>query len=98
MLINPIIRHLIHNKGVVGTNKAQWIKLIGLPGGDLAILNSHALQTLHERITLWQELIKTLPNECRWIFCRDSNMVEDALDKSSKDGRIILERERVEFD
>jgi exonuclease III len=53
MLINPRIQHLIHSRGSVGVNLAQWVRFTGLPEGDVAILNVYAPNNPSERIDLW---------------------------------------------
>jgi hypothetical protein len=82
----------------VGGNLAKWIRLSKIPGGDVAILNIYAPHTPLERIQLWQELIRLLPQGCRWIACGDWNMVETTRDKSSSYGRLLSGREKLEFE
>jgi exonuclease III len=89
MLINPIIQHLIHSRGTIGVNLEQWVRFLGLPNGDVAILNVYIPNIPHERIDLWQALCIILPTNCQWIASRDWNIVEDIRDKSTLGGRII---------
>jgi exonuclease III len=98
MFVNPKIKHLVHSQGTVGFNLAQWIRFLNIPGGDVAILNVYAPHTPTERIQLWQELTRLLPQGCRWVTSGDWNMVETARDKSSTCGRLLSGKERIEFD
>jgi exonuclease III len=54
LFVNPTIKHMIHSQGVVGVNHAQWIRLIGFDGEDIAILNVYALHSARGRIRLWR--------------------------------------------
>jgi exonuclease III len=98
MLISPKIRHLIHSQGVIGANLAQWVVLKGLPRGDVAIANVYAPNSAHDRMTLWQEMVRCLPLNCRWVVGGDWNVVENGRDKSSREGRIISNAESFELE
>ena len=97
LFINPSIKHLIHSQGSIGENQAQWVRFSENQGRDLAVLNVYAPNTLQERIHLWQELRRGLPNDCQWVACGDWNIVEDAEDKSIRSGRILIGVELLEF-
>jgi exonuclease III len=43
--VSPKLKHLVHSNGNIKCNLGQWIRLSGLPGGDLAILNIYAPHT-----------------------------------------------------
>jgi exonuclease III len=95
--VSPKLKHLVHSNGNIGCNLGQWIRLSGLPGGDLAILNIYAPHTPSDRMNLWCELISTLPSDCRWIVCGDWNMVLLPCDNSNPSGNIACDAERLVF-
>ena len=64
----------------------------------MAVLNVYAPHSVQERCELWEELVRTLPTDCRWILCGDWNVIESPHDKSSEEPRIISTRERFELD
>lgn len=67
------ISTIVHNKlapsvsshGSIFRNRAFWIRLSGLSGGDLGILNVYAPNDPRIRTALWQELASKLPSDCR---------------------------------
>ena len=73
----------VSSHGTILCNRAFWIRLKGLPGGDLGILNLYAPNDSRDRITLWQELSTQLPSDCRWLVSGNFNMTESAQDKST---------------
>ena len=50
--ISPKIKHMINNRGTIGVNEVQWIWLLGLPRGDLAVLNVYAPQIVPDKCSL----------------------------------------------
>lgn len=58
---------LVTTQGTILGNRAFWIHLRGLPGGDLGILNIYAPNDSRARTALWQELSLRLPTDCRWM-------------------------------
>ena len=97
IFINPSIKYLVQNQGSIGRNLAQWIRFSGFQEGNVAVLNVYAPHTPHKRIQLWQDLRRDLPSDCKWITCRDWNVVEDNMDKSTRCGRILNDMELIEF-
>jgi exonuclease III len=95
--ISPKLQHLIHSNGTIGSNLGQWIRLLGLPGGDLAILNIYASNSPAERTTLWRELISSLPGDCRWLVCGDWNMILQPCGNSNPNGHTLCDAERLVF-
>jgi exonuclease III len=87
--VAPQISHLVLASGQSHCNRAQWIRLHGTPGGDIAILNIYASTEVRERIDLWGELLTSLPRGCRWFLAGDWNVVERKVDKSSSCGKIM---------
>lgn len=83
MWISPKIAHLVHSQGFSSNGQAQWVRLSGLPGGDIAILNVYCPHNSPQRCLLWEELMNSLPQGCRWIALGDWNFVEHARDKSN---------------
>ena len=96
MWIAPKLIHLICDSGHTRGN-AQWVRLHGVPGMDLAILNIYAPHLSHERCLLWEELLTSLPGDCRWVFSGDWNFVERAIDKSNLKESIMSEMEKRVF-
>lgn len=70
-------------------NKAQWIRLEGMLGGNLAVLNFYVSTIIKEWCELLKELLATLSYDCRWALCGDFNFVERTEDKSNLSGRLI---------
>ena len=83
---------------MLGINQAQWIRLSGLLGGALAVLNVYAPQTSPNRCSLFCELTHSLPTDYRLVLCGDWNVVESTLDKSSQEPRIVTDRERLKLE
>jgi hypothetical protein len=98
MWIAPQLVHLIGAKGHSISGRAQWVRLNGLPSGNVSILNLYAPATgPRDRIELWEELLHTLPRDCKWILGGDWNFVEYRGDKSSSCGRVVIDSERLAF-
>ena len=95
--IAPKLIHLICDSGHTRSGNAQWVKLRGVPGMDLAILNIYAPHSSHERCLLWEELLTALPRDCRWVFSGDWNFVERAIDKSNLKESTMSEIEKRVF-
>ena len=64
---------------------------------DIVVLNVYAPLTSFEKLVVWKELADTLLKDCRWILMGNWNMVEKVQDKSSLEGGILLENEKVSF-
>ena len=71
MWITPKLLHLVCDSGHTRGGNAQWVRLNGMPGQDLAILNIYAPHSSHERCLLWEELFTSLPRDYRWVFAGD---------------------------
>lgn len=95
--ISPSIKHMVVSNGQDRSGRALWVRLSGLPGGDIAILNIYAPNSPSERRVLWDELAATLPHDCRWVLGGDWNVVESREDKSSVDGNVLAGTEWVSF-
>lgn len=91
------IKHLVQSSGQTRSGRAQWIRLSGIPGGDISILNVYAPNTPNRRRALWDELAATLPQDCRWVLAGDWNVVEHALDKFPRGGSILEGAEKISF-
>lgn len=89
MWIASHIAHLVTAFGHTQCGRAQWVRLSGLPGGDISILNIYASTSARIRCALWEELLVSLPRDCRWSMRGDWNFVERQVDKSNLNGRII---------
>lgn len=99
MFISPKLATFILSHGVVGVNLGQWVRFKNIPGGDVAIANIYEPHSNSQiRIQLWQEIIRSLNPDCRWIICGDWNMVEKHKDKFSTCSRILTGLEKFEFD
>jgi hypothetical protein len=64
----------------------------------LGFLNLYAPNNTSDRCLLWEQLIISLPNACRWVVAGNFNMVERSGDKTSQCGKIIPQRELPLFD
>lgn len=95
--VAPRIKHLVKSSGQSRSGRAQWIRLSSIPGGDISILNVYAPNSPSERRGLWDELATVLPQDCRWILAGDWNVVENPVDKSNVDGRILSGAEKISF-
>lgn len=84
MWVAPKLGHLIHDSGQSRLGSALWIRLRGVPGQDVRILNVYAPHTSTERCNFWLELLAILPRDCRWVFSGDWNFVKDCMAKSSR--------------
>ena len=98
MWIAPKLLHLVCDSGHTRRGNTQWIRLNGMPGQDLTILNIYAPHSSHERCILWEELLTSLPRDCRWVFVGDWNFVERATDKSNLKESIVSEMEKRVFE
>lgn len=99
MFISPKLAPYIHSHGNIGGNLVQWVHFKNLPGGDVAIANIYAPHSSPiVRAQLWQDLVRALHPDFRWILCGDWNMVESHKDKSSSCGHILSGMEKFEFD
>ena len=65
------------------------MRLNDVQGTDVAILNVYASNSIGERYQLWQELIDTLPTDCKWILAGDWNFVSNQRDKTSECRRLV---------
>lgn len=95
--INPKLLHLVCDSGHIPGGFATWVRLHGVPGRDVAILNIYAPHTSTSRCNLWIELLAKLPRDCRWICTRDWNFVETNLDKSNLRAPSTSEAEKRMF-
>ena len=95
--ISPKVGHMITKAGSSGCSRGQWIWLGGCLGGDLAILNVYAPIEMRARCVLWESLLETLPNNCRWLLCGNWNFVEQVVNKLNINKRIILVGEKRIF-
>ena len=98
MWIAPKLLHLICESGHTRGGNAQWVRFNGMPGMDLAILNVYAPHSSKERCILWEELLASLPRDCRWVFSSDWNFVERAVDKSNLKESIVSKLEKRVFE
>jgi hypothetical protein len=73
------------------------MRLAGVPGQDIGILNVYAANRANERCELWSEILLDLPRDCRWIFVGDWNFVEKASDRSRPKVPLMTENERLLF-
>jgi exonuclease III len=87
--VSPRLTHLVSATRHSRYGRALWVRLSNTPGGDVAILNVYASNSVRERCYLWQELIDTLPLDCRWILAGDWNFVATPRDKTNECGRLI---------
>ena len=87
--VAPRLLHMVTATGHSRCGRALWIRLKGAQGADIAILNVYASNSIRERCHLWQEMIDTLPLECKWILAGDWNFVSNQCDKTSECGRFI---------
>ena len=93
--LNNKLTPLVTDQGNILGNKAFWICLQGLPGGDLGILNIYAPNESRARIVLWQELTLRLPTDYKWLVSGDFNMVENAQDKSALCSKTMPQGEKI---
>jgi exonuclease III len=98
MWIAPKLQHMISEVGQSRSGRAQWTRLSGVPGGDIAILNVYAPNQAQARCELWAELIDTLPKDCRWVFIGDWNFVEKSRDKSRNNNQTMSHEEKRLFE
>ena len=96
MWVAPQLSHLIHKSEHSRADNAQWVRLKGVLGGDVAVLNVYAPHSLAERSALWMELLARLPQGCRWLMAGDWNFVERSVDKSnSRLSSVTKEEKRI---
>lgn len=84
----------VSEHGSILQNRAFWLRLTGLPGGDLGVLNLYAPNNTRDRVVLWQELTTRLPIDCRWLISGDFNMTESAQDKSTLCSKLMSQEEK----
>jgi exonuclease III len=96
--VSPSIQHLVSSHGQSRTGRAQWIRLSGLPRGDISILNVYANNDAAARCMLWRDLLANLPQDCRWIMVGDWNFVERSQDKSRNNNQTMSVEERGLFE
>jgi exonuclease III len=75
--------------GQLGDNQVQWIRLHGLPSSDLGIANVYTPNDPKDQCFLWVEMIRNLPQNCKWILGGDWNVVEMGKEQSSAYGKLI---------
>jgi hypothetical protein len=61
-------------------------------------MNVYASTDVRECIALWNELLHTLPRDCRWTCSGDWNAVEHGEDKSMTCGKITIDGEKLLFE
>ena len=98
MWIAPKLLHLISESSHTRGGNAYWVRLTGMPGSDIAILNVYAPHSSCERCMLWEELLSSLPRDCKWIGLGNWNFVERAIDKPNLKESIITEVEKRVFE
>jgi len=76
ILVAPRLASMVTRSSTILNNRAQWITIQGLPGGEVGIVKIYAPNDSYSRCLLWEALIHELPQGCRWIFGGDFNMVE----------------------
>jgi exonuclease III len=87
--VSPRLAHLVSATGHSRCGRALSVRLSNVPGNDVAILNVYAPNSIRERCQLWNELIDTLPLDCKWVLAGDWNFVSSPGDKTSECGRLI---------
>lgn len=63
ILIPHSLTHLVTESGQV-SNRLLWIRLSGLPGGDICLANIYASNHPRERSELLEQMVLTLPTNC----------------------------------
>lgn len=94
IFIPKALAHLVVESGSL-SNRLLWIRLKGLPGGDVCIGNIYASNIPRERSELLERMVQDLPTNCRWIFFGDWNMVERYKDKSREGSSLLSHNERL---
>lgn len=97
-ILHSKLAPLVSSHGSLFRNRASWIRLSGLPGGDLGILNVYAPNDPRDRTALWQELMCRLPSDCRSLVSGDFNMTEIPTDKSSFCSKVMTQGEKLVWD
>lgn len=97
MWIAPPLVHLICDSGSSRAGNAQWVRLKGIFGTDIGVLNVYAPHSLVDRRELWMELITILPRDCRWVMAGDWNFVERRADKSNARASSVSETQKRFF-
>ena len=69
---------LVDETGSILDNRAQYVILRGLTGGDTGFLNIYTLNESTMQIRLWKELLHHLPLNCCWIMCSASTSSNNA--------------------
>jgi exonuclease III len=98
MFIFSKLQYLVQDTGRIGVNLAQWSRLIGLPEGDLVVVNVYAPNTARERVMLWHAMTNNLPPNCRYLLCGDWNVVKLSRNKFSKTNHILSRAELFGFE
>jgi hypothetical protein len=98
MWLSPHIQHMVSSSGQSRSGRAQWVRLTGAQGSDLAILNVYSPNDEPARCNLWRELVETLNNDCRWVLVGDWNFVERPQDKSRNNAHTMTVEERGQFE
>jgi hypothetical protein len=75
MLLKKWANFVVHYE-ITFKNRSQWLKMEGLLGGPINILNIHTPNELAKGSKLWEYLKMRLQKYCRWIICGDFNTVE----------------------
>jgi hypothetical protein len=88
---------MVSTSGHSRCGTAQWVRIAGLPGGDINVINVYASTNSLERVALWEELSHVLPRDCRSILVGDFNFVERRTDKSNLCGKLVSDGEKVVF-
>jgi hypothetical protein len=96
-LLHPKWSKKVVTTGAVMTNRAQWIMLSGLLGGDLGFVNIYAYNDTPGQAQLWTDLAIALPANCKWIVAGDFNFVEARNDKTNSCSRMVPLAERMVF-
>jgi exonuclease III len=97
MWLAPTIRHLIKAQGHSRSGRYQWVRLTGVPGQDVGVLNVYAANRAAKRCELWCEMLSSLPRDCRWICAGDWNFVESPSDRSRPKDPLMTVEERQLF-
>ncbi len=60
--------------------------------------NVYAPNKLNDSCYPWDEMVKFLPKDCKWILARDWNMVEAKKDKFNNRGRFMSQFEKLAWE
>ena len=98
ILIHNRLDRFIINSGSLHQGRVLWVILGNLPGGPWGFINIYNSTDARKRRQLWLQLPESLPENCKWFFGGDFNMVESSADKSSMCGRLVGDQERIAWD